>query len=198
MGDLKCSAMTVEISDWGEVPTEPGVYCMYDVDETPVYVGEAHSNSLKGRLKNYFMDQTASAVSYGRLDLHDIWYIKLWTTASDEAEVAEQLLHEQLNPVFSSATVAEAGSRSTLALDVDTPDAVFYLLTEDEAEAQRNPRLRIQQKVKHIETTVSRSDVALEAMERGTGSRAATTKEALDYHLDVLEDCIGEYYEQWQ
>lgn len=189
--------MTVKLSDWEEVPTEPGVYCMYDVDGTPVYVGEAHRNSLKGRLKNYFMDQTASAVSYGRLDLHDIWYIDLWTTESDTAEAAERLLHEQLNPVFSSATTAEAVNRCTISLNVDTPDAVFYLLTEEEAETRRNYRLRIQQKVKHIETSVSRSEIALKAMERGAGPRAATTQKALKYHLDVLEDCIDGYYDQW-
>ncbi|WP_410320857.1 GIY-YIG nuclease family protein [Natronomonas sp.] len=46
------------------------MYCMYDLDGKPAYAGK--TSGLRGRLRQHFIRQDSSVVSYGRLDIWDI------------------------------------------------------------------------------------------------------------------------------
>lgn len=187
-----------EITDWSDVPGYHGVYCMYDVDDNPIYVGKADTQSVKGRLKNYFMDQTASAVSYGRLDLYDVWYLDIWKVEPEYADAAEGIIHQELEPPFSSDYNKDAiETYDEYTLSIDDPDAKFYILTGDDLREQRDPEVRIPRKLEHIQATVGRSAIAIESMERGQYNRAGEIRDALIYHLEVLEKSIDDFYREW-
>ena len=68
------------------VPTNtPGIYCMFDLDGEPAYAGQ--TSKLRSRLRQHFIRQDSSVVSYGRLDIWDIAFVDWWSTPdTDQAE----------------------------------------------------------------------------------------------------------------
>lgn len=52
--------------DLTTVPTGPGVYCMFDLDDAPAYAGQI--GNLRSRLRQHFIRQDSSVSSYGRFD----------------------------------------------------------------------------------------------------------------------------------
>ncbi|MCL9817780.1 hypothetical protein [Natronocalculus amylovorans] len=178
--------------NWSKVPQRGGVYCMYDLDENPVYVGyasESDSRSLLPRLREHFTQQNSSVVAHGRIDLLDVWYVEIWI--SSEYEVAEEQLIAEKEPVFNRG---EPTPRSN-PIDTDDPDEVLYICDNNERETRLHLPNRIRSKMDHIQRMVDSDQIALEALSRGKQKRLESARNAAQYHLSILESAIERHYE---
>jgi excinuclease UvrABC nuclease subunit len=163
-----------------EIPHgEPGVYCMFDLDGIPAYAGR--SGNLRSRLRQHFIRQDSSVVSYGRLDLWDISRIDWWLTTEDED--AEKLLLDQYDPYLNfSNSVSLAGI--DIDFDPKTPDDSVYLLSEEEWEFRAQPYDRTKQKLEHLLRMVDKIKLA---------GHSNDTKRTLYEHERILRENIAEF-----
>lgn len=90
--------------DLTPIPTDPGVYCMFDLDDTPTYAGQ--TSNLRSRLRQHFVRQDSSVSSYGRLDPWDIASVEWWTT--EQTDNAEQDLLGEFQPYLNFAAESDA------------------------------------------------------------------------------------------
>jgi excinuclease UvrABC nuclease subunit len=91
-----------------DVPTEiPGVYCFYDLDDTPVYVGQ--SSDIRSRLRQHLVRQDSSVVSYGRLDIWDLSRLEWWETS--DKDIAEEALVHKYSPYLNFEDGSETAAR---------------------------------------------------------------------------------------
>lgn len=128
------------------VPTgTAGVYCIFDLDGEPAYAGR--TSKLRSRLRQHFIRQDSSVVSYGRLDIWDIAYIDWWATQN--TEIAEQKVLSKHQPYlnFESEITAPSG---TILLDPEIPEGTIELVTEEELQFRSEPYNRSKQKLEHL------------------------------------------------
>lgn len=162
------------------VPTEtPGVYCLFDLDGVPAYAGQ--SSKLRSRLRQHFVRQDSSVVSYGRLDIWDIAYIDWWETS--ERDRAEQLLLSHYTPYLNFDHEIE-GVQNASSIDVDDPDGVIQLVSEDEREFRSEPYNRTKQKLEHLSRMVDKIRLA---------GHSDDTKRTLYEHHRILQENITEF-----
>lgn len=178
--------------DWERVPRGGGVYCMYDLDGEPVYVGyasESDSRHLVARLREHFTQQNSSVVAHGRIDLLDIWYVDIWITS--EWQDAEDQLIAVHEPVFNRGEpIPEAKP-----IDVASPDVTLEICDEETRDTRLQPQNRIRMKMDHIQRMVDSDQIALQALTRGKGKRLDSARIAAEYHLSILESSISEHYQ---
>lgn len=163
-----------------EIPRgEPGVYCMFDLDGVPAYAGR--SGGLRSRLRQHFIRQDSSVVSYGRLDIWDICRVDWWVTPDDKD--AEKLLLEEYDPYLNFAD-----SVSTAGIDIDfdptSPDDSVFLLSDDEWEFRAEPYNRTKQKLEHLSRMVDKIKLA---------GHSDDTKRTLYEHERILRENIAEF-----
>lgn len=125
---------------------ECGVYCMYDLDDEPAYAGKTDS-SLRRRLREHFIRQDSSVVSYGRLDIWDIHRVEWWET--DGTDKAEQLLLTEYEP-YLNFEEGQSSSLPSTSINLNEPDGVVELITEEELEFRSEPYNRSKQKLEHL------------------------------------------------
>jgi len=159
------------------VPTEtPGVYCLFDLDGVPAYAGQ--SSKLRSRLRQHFVRQDSSVVSYGRLDIWDIAYIDWWKTT--ERDRAEQSLLAHYRPYLNFGNELEDGQLAS-PIDIDEPDGVIQLVSEDEREFRSEPYNRTKQKLEHLSRMVDKIKLA---------GHSDDTKRTLYEHQRILQENI--------
>ncbi|WP_135363857.1 GIY-YIG nuclease family protein [Halosimplex halophilum] len=177
--------------NWDKVPRKGGVYCMYDLDGNPVYVGyasESRSRHLVARLREHFTQQNSSAVAHGRIDLLDVWYVEIWVTS--EWELAEDQLIAIKDPVFNRGEpVPEAEP-----IDIQSPDLTLSICDDEERETRLKPPNRIRSKMDHIQQMVDSDQIALDALTQGEKKRIESAQNAAKYHLSILESAIESHY----
>ncbi|QLG51090.1 hypothetical protein [Natrinema halophilum] len=177
--------------DWAKVPRRGGVYCMYDLDETPVYVGyasQSESRHLVSRLREHFTQQNSSVVAHGRIDLLDVWYVDIWTTQN--WKLAEDQLIAAFDPVFNRGEPMP----EVEPIDVDSPDETLSICNEEERRTRLKPSNRIRSKMDHIQRMVDSDQIALDALTRGEQDRIESARNAADYHLSILRKSIEDHY----
>ncbi|WP_276249153.1 hypothetical protein [Haladaptatus sp. YSMS36] len=181
----------MESIDWDVLPARGGVYCMYDLDDTPVYVGsasESETRHLKARLREHFTQQNTSVVAHARIDLLDIWYVDYWATR--EYKIAEKQLIAAQDPVFNR----ENPTVSSSPIDVNNPDGTLRICSDAERETRAKPQNRIRAKMDHIQRMIDSDQVALRSISQGHSKRITAARAAVDYHLSVLESEIENHY----
>ena len=138
------------------VPTNtPGVYCLFDLDEEPVYVGQ--SSNLRGRLRQHFIRQDSSVTSYGRLDIWDISRFDWWETT--ERECAENHLSAHYSPYLNFSNEHKLPEKPA-PIDIETPDGVTRLISEKEQEFRSQPYNRTKQKLEHLSRMIDKIKLA--------------------------------------
>jgi len=165
--------------DLSSIPSEAGVYCMFDLDETPAYAGK--TSDLRGRLRQHFVRQDSSVSSYGRLDPWDIVSVEWWTT--EETDQAEQDLLVDFQPYLNFA--AEIDTRAPPgAIDVGNPSGTFMVMSEEEYEFRRQPYNRVKQKIEHLNRMVDKIKYA---------NHSNDTRLTLYEHKRILEENLQDF-----
>jgi excinuclease UvrABC nuclease subunit len=165
--------------DLTEIPTDDGVYCMFDLDNTPAYAGQ--TSNLRSRLRQHFIRQDSSVSSYGRLDPWDIASVAWWTT--DQTDQAEQDLLGEFQPYLNFA--AESDTQAPQGeIDTEEPDGTFALMSEDEQAFRRQPYNRVKQKVEHINRMVDKIKYA---------NHSDDTRRTLYEHKRILEENLQDF-----
>lgn len=169
----------MSVNDLVDVPTSAGVYCLFDLDGVPAYAGRTGS-SLRSRLRQHFVRQDSSVVSYGRLDIWDISHVDWWKT--DDDELCERALIAHFNPYLNN----ENESRIPAEVDVDfsSPDGRVHLLDEEERAFRSQPYNRSKQKLEHLMRMIDKIKYA---------GHSDSTRETTYAHWAILEDNLSEF-----
>lgn len=162
------------LMDLTSVPTESGVYCMFDLDDEPAYAGQ--TGNLRSRLRQHLIRQDSSVSSYGRLDPRDIASVAWWAT--EQTDRAEQHLLGEFEPYLNFASESDPGARSEV-IDMENPDGTFLLITGDEKEFRQQPYNRVKQKLEHINRMVDKIKHA---------DHSDDTRRTLYEHKRILEE----------
>lgn len=162
------------------VPTgTPGVYCMFDLDGNAAYAGK--TSKLRSRLRQHFIRQDSSVVSYGRLDIWDIAYVDWWRT-SDTTQ-AERALLSTYRPYLNFEAEISAPRGST-PIDTDDPDGTIRLVSEEELEFRSEPYNRSKQKLEHLLRMIDKIRLA---------GHSEETKRTLYAHQSIFQENIAEF-----
>jgi len=165
--------------DLSTIPTDAGVYCMFDLDDTPAYAGQ--TSNLRSRLRQHFVRQDSSVSSYGRLDPWDIATVAWWTT--EQTDHAEQDLLADFEPYLNFAAESEPEAPQG-AIDPGTPDGTFALMSEEEQSFRRQPYNRVKQKIEHINRMVDKIKYA---------NHSDDTRRTLYEHKRILEQNLQDF-----
>lgn len=161
------------------IPTGPGVYCMFDLDDTPTYAGQ--TSNLRSRLRQHFVRQDSSVSSYGRLDPWDIASVAWWTTK--QTDQAEQDLLNTFQPYLNFAVESDTQLQQG-EIDVEEPDGTFALMSDEEQNFRRQPYNRVKQKIEHINRMVDKIKYA---------DHSDDTRQTLYEHKRILEENLEDF-----
>lgn len=161
------------------IPTDPGVYCMFDLDDTPAYAGQ--TSNLRSRLRQHFVRQDSSVSSYGRLDPWDIASVDWWVT--ERTDQAEQDLLAELDPYLNFAAEIDAVPPQG-EIDIDAPGGTFELMSDDEQAFRRQPYNRVKQKIEHINRMVDKIKYA---------NHSDDTRRTLYEHKRIFQENLQQF-----
>ena len=162
------------------VPTNtPGIYCMFDLDGEPAYAGQ--TSKLRSRLRQHFIRQDSSVVSYGRLDIWDIAFVDWWSTP--DTDQAEKVLLSEYRPYLNFDAEISAPSETT-SIDLNNPDGTMELVSEEELVFRSDPYNRSKQKLEHLLRMMDKIKLA---------GHSEDTKKTLYEHKRILSENIAEF-----
>ncbi|WP_250160930.1 GIY-YIG nuclease family protein [Natrinema salinisoli] len=152
---------------------------MFDLDGKAAYAGK--SSKLRSRLRQHFVRQDSSVVSYGRLDIWDISYVDWWETS--ETDRAEQKLLSTHQPYlnFDDEITSPSGS---VDLNLEHPDGTVELVSEEEREFRSEPYNRSKQKLEHLLRMVDTIKLA---------GHSEATKKTLYAHQRIFHENVSEF-----
>ncbi|MFB6200136.1 MAG: GIY-YIG nuclease family protein [Candidatus Nanohaloarchaea archaeon] len=163
--------------DINDLDNSSGVYCIYDVDEKPAYVGKT-TNGIKNRLRQHFISQTSSLIGHGRLDVWDVYYVEYWKT--DNTDDAEKQLISQLKPYLNLGGLGETHE----VVNPNSPSGKLQVISKEEAKSRKEPYNRAKQKITHIDRMLDKIKKA---------DHGEDVQKVLYEHLDLLEDNLDEF-----
>ncbi|WP_159077155.1 GIY-YIG nuclease family protein [Halococcoides cellulosivorans] len=152
---------------------------MFDLDGEPAYAGR--SSKLRSRLRQHFIRQDSSVVSYGRLDIWDISFVDWWST--EETNRAEEKLLAEYRPYLNFDADVGASSAET-EISVDDPDGTLELVTKDELEFRADPYNRSKQKLEHLLRMLDKIKLA---------GHSDDTKQTVFEHQRILYQNVVEF-----
>jgi len=162
------------------VPTDtPGVYCMHDLDGKPAYAGQ--TSKLRSRLRQHFIRQDSSVVSYGRLDIWDIASVDWWITS--DTDQAEKALLSKYQP-YLNFEAEIAAPTETSVIDFGKPDGTIELVSKEELEFRSEPYHRSKQKLEHLLRMIDKIQIA---------GHSEATKKTLYEHQRILAENITKF-----
>lgn len=162
------------------VPTgTEGVYCMFDLDGEPAYAGQ--TSDLRSRLRQHFVRQDSSVVSYGRLDIWDIAYVDWWKTSQRDSAEASLLTNYEPYLNFDGEATTPVTKES---VDLENPAGTLQLLTEDELQFRSQCYNRAKQKLEHLLRMIDKIHLA---------GHSNDTKNTLYEHNRILQQNIAEF-----
>lgn len=160
------------------VPTNTqGVYCMFDLDQEAAYAGQA--TDLRKRLGQHFIRQNSSVVSYGRLDIWDIAYVNWWQT--EQIDRAEKALIAHHSPYLNFEEISLFPEH---VINIDQPDGVIQLLSDEELKLRLHPYNRSKQKLEHLLKMIDKIKLA---------GHSNKTKKTVYQHQQILKENIAEF-----
>jgi len=120
-------------------------------------------------------------VSYGRLDIWDIWRIEWWETVKQDQ--AEQSLLTEYSPYLNFDGDIELPPTES-PICIGDPDGQVALMTEDEAEFRSEPYNRAKQKLEHISRMLDKIKLA---------DHSDETRAIVQEHHRILERNMREF-----
>lgn len=163
-----------------EVPTDtPGVYCMFDLDGKPAYAGR--TSKLRGRLRQHFIRQDSSVVSYGRLDIWDIAFVDWWATP--DTDQAEKALLSEYRPYLNFIAEISAPNKG-ISINLENPDGTLKLVSEEKLEFRSDPYNRSKQKLEHLLRMIDKIKLA---------GHSEDTRKTLYEHQQIFSENIAEF-----
>jgi len=159
---------------------ESGVYCIFDLDDEPAYAGKTDS-SIRRRLREHFVRQDSSVVSYGRLDIWDVYRVEWWTV--NETDEAEQMLLSSYRPYLNFESEVSSSIQSEV-IDLSNPDGVLELITEEELEFRSEPYNRSKQKLEHLTRMIDKIRLA---------GHSEETRKTVYEHQRILQKSMSEF-----
>lgn len=162
------------------VPVDvPGVYRMIDLDGVPAYAGE--TSDLRGRLRQHFVRQDSSVVSYGRLDIWDIAYVDWWETENPDR--AERALLSEHRP-YLNFDFEISSPKGPVSINMDNPDGTIQLVSERELAFRSESYNRAKQKLDHISRMLDKIKIS---------DHSDETKETLYEHQRIFHENLIEF-----
>lgn len=152
---------------------------MFDLDETPAYAGQ--TSNLRSRLRQHFVRQDSSVTSYGRLDPWDIASVAWWTT--EQTDAAEQDLLRGFHPYLNFSAEADT-LQPQGEINVEDPDGIFTLMSDEEQAFRRQPYNRVKQKVEHINRMVDKIKYA---------NHSDDTRQTLYEHKRIFDENLQNF-----
>jgi hypothetical protein len=163
-----------------EIPTDTaGVYCLYDLDGEAAYVGQ--SGDIRSRLRQHFIRQDSSVVSYGRLDIWDIYRIEWWE--SDHRDSAEQALLRERDPYLNFESEVNTSSSGS-PINLDEPDGHFQIIDSEERQYRADPYNRSRQKLEHMTRMIDKIRFA---------GHSDQTRRTFYEHRRILNENVEEF-----
>ena len=156
-----------------------GVYCIFDLDDEPAYAGK--TSNLRSRLKQHFVRQDSSVVSYGRLDIWDVYRVEWWRV--DEPDEAEQMLLSSHRPYLNFESEMSSSTQGDV-IDLSNPDGVLELITEEELEFRSEPYNRSKQKLEHLTRMIDKIRLA---------GHSEETRKTVYEHQRILQKSMSEF-----
>lgn len=160
-----------------QIPNKPGVYCFYDLEETPAYAGKT-GRSIRGRIREHLIRQDSSAASYGKLDMWDIYYVKYWETENEDS--AEEELIAALDPYLNIENIEKENEN----LDINNPTGRLNVISDEETKFRKQPYNRTKQKLKHLERMLDKIKLA---------EHTQDTQKLLYRHLELMENNLEDF-----
>jgi hypothetical protein len=110
--------VTVEVTEWKDVPARPGVYALYDREPgktDPAYVGI--TGNLRTRLVQHFVRRDSSVVtgtSAAGLNIDRVRYVAWWESEdfadNEKRHAAELVAFDELKPTLRSRGTVPEGA----------------------------------------------------------------------------------------
>ncbi|WP_372480802.1 nucleotide excision repair endonuclease [Halomicrobium sp. HM KBTZ05] len=167
------------MDDLKDVPTTSGVYRLIDLDGDIAYVGR--SSNLRSRLRQHFIRQDSSVVSYGRLDIWDIDRIEWWET--DQDVQAEKDLIQKFKPYLNFED-GEGLSVESKTIAIDEPDGICQILSDEERKFRERPYNRAKQKIEHLNRMIDKIKLA---------DHSEDTRKTVRKHQEILEEAMDQF-----
>lgn len=152
---------------------------MYDLDGEAAYAGK--TSNLRGRLRQHFIRQDSSVVSYGRLDIWDIAYLDWWGTK--QTDTAERVLLSVLNPYLNFPDEGSSPVEEDI-IDTETPTGSVALASDEELEFRAEPYNRAKQKLEHLTRMIDTIKLA---------GHSNDTKRTLYVHKRIFSENAAEF-----
>jgi hypothetical protein len=158
------------------VKKAPGVYLMLDLDERPVYAGQA--DNLARRLREHFISQKSDVVTDGLLDIYEVRRVAIWYRiekfdlplgTDDDGDkdsvakrsplgVMESSLIRHHRPRWNRTRPDYAGEFHPLT--IENTDDMIELVPTDELKARREALRRIETKLIHLLRAVRKATIS--------------------------------------
>lgn len=178
--DFKASAIRT-------LPDVAGVYALCDLDEVPVYVGQATKSkhaSIRKRVQRHLTSARSDVIANRQIDVWEIAYVWAWPTVQDEHRgPLEAFLFHQFNddsPLVNGSIPARPDQ-----LEFSIPFRLQVQVMESaEIEVRRDPSLRFPRLVAHFGNLI---DYILNTQDKPHLRRA----------LQVYFDRLSRYYREF-
>jgi GIY-YIG catalytic domain len=165
-----------EMIDLDRVKKAPGVYLMLDLDDKPVYAGQA--DNLSRRMRDHLISQKSDVVTDGLLDVYEVRSVAIWYRITEFAlplgtddEDEEDLLAKRLSldemeaalirryqPRWNRSKPTYAGPIPSLT--VDNRDDIIELVEGDELRVRKDALRRIETKLIHLLRAVRKATIS--------------------------------------
>ncbi|KXA89209.1 hypothetical protein AKJ57_05680 [candidate division MSBL1 archaeon SCGC-AAA259A05] len=172
----------IDLSEISDFPECAGVYCIFDLDETPAYGGQ--TSNLKGRMKQHFIRQDSSVVSYGKLDVWDIYYVLWWET--DRIDKAEKELISFFQPYLNLEDYRQIDPGDMDIINPENPSGKLRIISENESRFRRSAYNRAKQKLEHVSRMIDKIKFA---------GHTEETRKTVYEHMRILKRNLDKFLE---
>jgi hypothetical protein len=165
-----------------------GVYVLCDLDNVPIYVGQATSVSergIRGRVQRHLTSARSDVIANRLIDVWEVAFVRAWPSASDAIDDIEAALFVEMNR--SSPLMQKAITRAPPAgMVVPPPQAIAQVMPDDEIAQRRTPSLRLPRQAEHYSQMVSHYLTVKDSREIADALRAHFDRLS-KYHRQLLQ-----------
>ncbi|MGB0766555.1 MAG: GIY-YIG nuclease family protein [Phycisphaeraceae bacterium] len=128
-----------------ELPDTAGVYALCDLDDVPIYIGQATASkdtSIRKRVQRHLTSARSDVIANRQLDVWEVAFVRGWecNDAGERAKLEAQLVHhfDTLSPLV-NGTIPTYSGEMVAAL----PEYISVQIIEDQLLATRkDPAIR--------------------------------------------------------
>lgn len=162
------------------LPDKAGVYALCDLDEQPIYVGQAtesRDTSIRKRVQRHLTSARSDIVANRQIDVWEIAFVWAWVVPNRERRLeTEAYLYHQFDrqsPLVNGTVPQESGD---LSFKLPRRHRV-QIMRDSEVDARQDPSLRFPRQIQHFNALV---DYILNTQDK------KHLRRAIDVHFDRL------------